>query len=232
MFRKHTAKFLLFFMVSIDFFGFLYSLMIFLFLLEVRKDSLWWCFYLCLLCLSLYVDIAGQLTVKRFFPTNFLKDFSKIIDSQPSAWDIRSSKKKPTMLGLHVKCWCSDFFMQIVFKEKKVFFFIGILMHLYSINKKNSQSKLIPFASIYVYFSRVNLENPDLTGHRVDQAPREPQDLQAIWDLWVSQLIPELRVTLVTLENQDHEDPPGVGDLQERKGRRASQDLPYVYLGD
>lgn len=73
---------------------------------------------------------------------------------------------------------------------------------------------------------RVNLENPDLTGHRVDQAPREPQDLQAIWDLWVSQLIPELRVTLVTLENQDHEDPPGVGDLQERKGRRASQGLP------
>lgn len=136
------------------------------------------------------------------------------------------------MLGLHVKCWCSDFFMQIVFKEKKSFFFIGILMHLYSINKKNNQSKLIPFASIYVYFSRVNLENPDLTGHRVDQAPREPQDLQAIWDLWVSQLIPELRVTLVTLENQDHEDPPGVGDLQERKGRRASQDLPYVYLGD
>lgn len=117
-------------------------------------------------------------------------------------------------------------------KKKKVFFFIGILMHLYSINKKNNQSKLIPFASIYVYFSRVNLENPDLTGHRVDQAPREPQDLQAIWDLWVSQLIPELRVTLVTLENQDHEDPPGVGDLQERKGRRASQDLPYVYLGD
>lgn len=132
------------------------------------------------------------------------------------------------MLGLHVKCWCSDFFMQIVFKENKSLY----SLYLYSINKKNNQSKLISFASIYVYFSRVNLENPDLTGHRVDQAPREPQDLQAIWDLWVSQLIPELKVTLVTLENQDHEDPPGVGDLQERKGRRASQDLPYVYLGD
>lgn len=136
MFRKHTAKFLLFFMVNIDFFGFLYSLMIFLFLLEVRKDSLWWCFrwiilhgrnlynigYLCLLCLSLYVDIAGQLTVKRFFPTNFLKDFSKIIDSQPSAWDIRSSKKKTTMLGLHVKCWW--FFHANCFQRKKKFSFL------------------------------------------------------------------------------------------------------------
>lgn len=46
------------------------------------------------------------------------------------------------MLGLHVKCWCSDFFMQIVFKEKKVFFFIGILMHLYSINKKKQPIKI------------------------------------------------------------------------------------------
>lgn len=124
MFRKHTAKFLLFFMVSIDFFGFLYSLMIFLFLLEVRKDSLWWCFYLCLLCLSLYVDIAGQLTVKRFFPTNFLKDLSKIIDSQQSAWDIRSSKKKPNNVRVTCEVLVFRFFHANCFQRKKKFSFL------------------------------------------------------------------------------------------------------------
>lgn len=137
MFRKHTAKFLLFFMVNIDFFGFLYSLMIFLFLLEVRKDSLWWCFrwiilhgrnlynigYLCLLCLSLYVDIAGQLTVKDSFQQSFWKIFSKIIDSQPSAWDIRSSKKKPNNVRVtcEVLVW---FFHANCFQRKKKFSFL------------------------------------------------------------------------------------------------------------
>lgn len=127
-----------FFVVNIDFFGFLYSLMIFLFLLEVRRDSLWWCFrwiilhgrnlynigYLCLLCLSLYVDIAGQLTAKRFFPTNFLKDFSKIIDSQPSAWDIRSSKKKTNNVRVTCEVLVFRFFHANCFQRKKKFSFL------------------------------------------------------------------------------------------------------------
>lgn len=111
--------------------------MIFLFLLEVRKDSLWWCFrwiilhgrnlynigYLCLLCLSLYVDIAGQLTVKDSFQQSFWKIFSKIIDSQPSAWDIRSSKKKPNNVRVtcEVLVW---FFHANCFQRKKKFSFL------------------------------------------------------------------------------------------------------------
>lgn len=72
----------------------------------------------------------------------------------------------------------------------------------------------------------MNLGKADLTEHQEEQVLRDLQDPQAKWDLKVSQLIQEVRVKLVTQENQDHEDLPGTVDLRERKGSQASKDLP------